>query len=90
MLDLLLPVIVLIAVCIIALIWTGGVFDAESDNYQQLHHGLLRCLCRSRPVPGLHRGCVFTFVYYWLRGAIGFEKSMESIPNGFIQMISPS
>ena len=32
---------------------------------------------------------VFTFVYYWLRGLIKFEKSMESIPNGFIQMISP-
>ena len=32
---------------------------------------------------------VFTFVYYWLRGLINFEKSMESIPNGFIQMISP-
>ena len=33
-LDLLLPVIVLIALCIIGLIWTGGVFDTESDNYQ--------------------------------------------------------
>ena len=32
---------------------------------------------------------MFTFVYFWLRGAIGFEKSMESIPNGFIQMIAP-
>ncbi|MFR8971265.1 MAG: Na+/H+ antiporter NhaC family protein, partial [Gemmiger sp.] len=32
---------------------------------------------------------VFTFIYFWLRGAIGFEKSFESVPNGFIQMISP-
>ena len=32
---------------------------------------------------------VFTFVYYWCRGLIGFNKSMEAIPNGFIQMISP-
>ena len=28
-------------------------------------------------------------VYYWCRGLIGFNKSMEAIPNGFIQMISP-
>ena len=28
-------------------------------------------------------------MYYWLRGLITFEKSMEAIPNGFIQMISP-
>ncbi|MBQ0037186.1 MAG: hypothetical protein KBS74_00770 [Clostridiales bacterium] len=32
---------------------------------------------------------LFTFVYFWLRGAISFEKSMESVPAGFIQMISP-
>ena len=32
-LDLLLPVIVLIALCIVGLIWTGGMWDAESDNY---------------------------------------------------------
>ena len=34
-------------------------------------------------------GCVFTFLYFWLRGAIGFEKSFESVPQGFIQMIAP-
>lgn len=38
----------------------------------------------ARPIVAL----VFTFIYYWLRGLIKFEKSMESIPNGFIQMIS--
>ena len=32
-LDLLLPVLVLIALCIVGLIWTGGMWDAESDNY---------------------------------------------------------
>ena len=32
---------------------------------------------------------VFTFIYFWLRGSISFEKSFESVPNGFIQMISP-
>ena len=32
---------------------------------------------------------VFTVVYFWLRGAISFEKSMESVPQGFIQMIAP-
>ena len=32
---------------------------------------------------------VFTFVYFWLRGSIGFEKSFECVPQGFIQMIAP-
>ena len=40
-------------------------------------------------MPGSIIAIVFTFVYYWCRGLIGFNKSMEAIPNGFIQMISP-
>ena len=88
-LDLLLPVIVLIALCIIGLVWTGGMFDTESENYQNF----VMAFSDASAGPGLCLGSivalVFTFVYYWLRGLIKFEKSMESIPNGFIQMISP-
>ena len=88
-LDLLLPVIVLIGLCVVGLIWTGGMFDPESDNYQNF----VMAFSDASAGPGLCLGSivalVFTFVYYWLRGLIGFEKSMESIPNGFIQMISP-
>ena len=88
-LDLLLPVIVLIALCVVGLIWTGGMFDPESENYQNF----VMAFSDASAGPGLCLGSivalVFTFIYYWLRGLIGFTKSMESIPNGFIQMISP-
>ena len=88
-LDLLLPVIVLIALCIIGLIWTGGVFDTESDNYQNFVMSFSDATAGAGLCLGSIVALVFTFVYYWLRGLIKFEKSMESIPNGFIQMISP-
>ena len=88
-LDLLLPVIVLIGLCVVGLIWTGGMFDSESENY----HNFVMAFSDASAGPGLCLGSivalVFTFIYYWLRGLIGFTKSMESIPNGFIQMISP-
>ena len=88
-LDLLLPVIVLIALCIVGLIWTGGMWDAESDNY----HNFIMSFSDASAGPGLCLGSivslVFTFIYYWLRGLIGFEKSFESVPNGFIQMVAP-
>ena len=88
-LDLLLPVIVLIGLCVVGLIWTGGMFDPESENY----HNFVMAFSDASAGPGLCLGSivalVFTFIYYWLRGLIGFTKSMESIPNGFIQMISP-
>ena len=88
-LDLLLPVIVLIALCIVGLIWTGGMWDTESANYGNF----IMSFSDASAGPGLCLGSivaiVFTFIYYWLRGLIGFEKSFESVPNGFIQMVSP-
>ena len=87
--DLLVPVIVLIALCVVGLIWTGGMWDAESDNY----HNFIMSFSDASAGPGLCLGSivslVFTFIYYWLRGLIGFEKSFESVPNGFIQMVAP-
>ena len=83
-LDLLLPVVVLIATCIIGLIWTGGFFDGETflDAFANCDASLGLCI-------GSMISLVFTFVWFWLRGAINFEKSMESVPAGFIQMIAP-
>ena len=63
-LDLLLPVIVLIGLCIVGLIWTGGMWDAESDNY----HNFIMAFSDASAGVGLCLGSiiaiVFTFVYY--------------------------
>ena len=88
-LDLLLPVIVLIALCIVGLIWTGGMWDAESSNYGNFILSFSDAAAGTGLCLGSIVAIVVTFIYYWLRGLISFNKSMESIPNGFIQMISP-
>ena len=84
-LDLLVPVIVLIAVCIVSLVYSGGYFDGGMT--------FMAAFSAAEAGPALAIGgligCVFTFLYFWLRGAIGFEKSFESVPQGFIQMIAP-
>ena len=88
-LDLLLPVVVLIVTCIIGLIYTGGYYDDASEYF----HDFMGAFSNASSGAGLAIGSmlalVFTFIYFWLRGSIGFEKSFESVPNGFIQMISP-
>ena len=84
-LDLLVPVIVLIAVCIISLVYSGGYFDGGMTFMEAFSAAEAGA---ALAIGGLI-GCVFTFLYFWLRGAIGFEKSMESVPQGFIQMIAP-
>ena len=84
-LDLLVPVIVLIAVCIVSLVYSGGYFDGGMTFMEAFSAAEAGA---ALAIGGLI-GCVFTFVYFWLRGAIGFEKSFESVPQGFIQMIAP-
>ena len=83
-LDLILPVVVLIVTCIIGLIWTGGFFDGAS---------FLDAFADCDASVGLTIGSMialsFTFIWFWLRGATTFEKSMESVPAGFVQMIAP-
>lgn len=83
-LDLLLPVIVLIIVCIISLVWSGGYFDGVPfvEAFSNADAGSALAL-------GGMIGLLFTLVYFWIRGAFNMEKSMESVPNGFIQMIAP-
>ena len=83
-LDLILPVIVLIIACVTGLIYTGGFFDGVAfiDAFADCSAGPGLCI-------GSLIGVLFTFIWFWLRGAISFEKSMESIPNGFTQMIAP-
>ena len=87
--DLLVPVIVLIIVCVVSLIWSGGYYDAEADCYHDFMVSFSNADAGTALALGGLIGCVFTFIYFWLRGAIGFEKSFESVPQGFIQMIAP-
>ena len=84
-LDLLVPVIVLIIICIVSLIYSGGYFDGGMTFMEAFSAASAGA---ALAIGGLI-GCVFTFIYFWLRGAIGFEKSFESVPQGFIQMIAP-
>ena len=88
-LDLLLPVIVLIATCIVGLIYTGGYYDTESEYLGDFMGAFSNASSGAGLAIGSMLALVFTFIYFWLRGSIGFEKSFESVPNGFIQMISP-
>ena len=88
-LDLLLPVIVLIVACVIGMIYSGGFWTAGEDGYQNFIEAFANADAAVGLSIGSLIGMVFTFLYYWLRGAINFTKSFESVPNGFIQMVSP-
>jgi tetracycline resistance efflux pump len=88
--DLIIPIIFLIFICIIGLIYSGGFFDAENTD---AYHHFVTAFSDADASVGLSIGSLcamlFTFIYFWARKRISPSKSMESVPNGFIQMISP-
>lgn len=83
-LDLVLPVVVLITSCIIAMIYTGGFFRGTS---------FVEAFAGSDASVGLVLGgavtLAFTFVYYMMRDVLSFEEFAKCIPEGFQSMIAP-
>ena len=83
-LDLILPVAVLIASCIIAMVYTGGFFDGVS---------FVEAFAGSDASMGLVLGgavtLVFNFVYYMMRGVLTFKSFADCIPEGFKSMVAP-
>jgi len=87
--DLFVPVVVLIVICVIAMIYSGGFFDYDVKNFEAFKEAFSNADASVGLSIGGMIGVVFTFVYFWLRGTISFTKSLESVPQGFIQMVSP-
>lgn len=83
-LDLILPVAVLIASCIMAMVYTGGFFDGVS---------FIDAFADSDASVGLVLGgaitLVFTFIYFMMRDILSFKEFTECIPEGFKAMIAP-
>lgn len=81
-LDLVLPIIVLIAVCVFALVYVGGIFDGS---------GFVEAFSNTDATVGLPWGSiialVFTIIYLCARELVSFKEAMECIPKGFIAMV---
>ena len=85
--DLVLPVLALIASCIIGMIYTGGFFDAESGAYMNI----ATAFANSDASVGLSWGAliavVATILYLIARRVITFKTAMDAIPKGFCAMV---
>ena len=83
-LDLLLPVVVLIATCIIGLIYTGGFFEGVD-----FVTAFADCNASAGLVLGSSIALLFTFVFYRVRSVMTFQDFAACIPEGFKAMVSP-
>ena len=81
-LDLVLPIVVLIAACVTGMIYSGGFFEGA---------GFVEAFSESDASVGLMLGSavalVITVIYYLIRRVIPFKDIAASIPEGFKSMV---
>ena len=80
--DLVLPIVLLVAISVFALLYNGGILDGA---------GLIGSLQNTDATVALPWGglvaLVVTIIYFAIRGVVTFSESMEAIPKGFIAMV---
>ena len=81
-LDLVLPVAILIVCCVTGMIYTGGFFGGES---------FVNAFANCDASYGLSMGSIFALllviVYFLIRRTLSFHQMMESVVDGFKQMV---
>ena len=82
--DLIAPVLVLIAACIFGMVYTGGFFEGVD-----FVTAFADCNASMGLVLGSSIALMFTFVFYRVRGVMTFQDFAACIPEGFKAMVSP-
>ncbi len=80
--DMIIPIIMLIVLCTIGMIYTGGFFKGET---------FINAFANSDASVGLVLGSasslMLTIIFYLIRGVITFDDAMNCLPEGFKQMV---
>ena len=82
--DLIAPVLVLIAACIFGMVYTGGFFEGVD-----FITAFADCSASAGLVLGSSIALLFTFVFYRVRSVMTFQDFAACIPEGFKAMVSP-
>jgi len=85
--DLVAPVAVLIVLCILGLIYSGGFFTPDADAYHNFIDAFSSADASVGLVLGSFGGLIFSVIYFMARRVLKFKECMESIPEGFKAMV---
>ena len=86
--DLVVPIIVLVALCVVGLIYSGGFYDvANADCY----HNFIEAFSNADASVGLAMGSIlsliFAIIYYLIKRVLSFQNIMNSLADGFKNMV---
>lgn len=85
-LDLIVPIAVLIVMCVICMLYSGGFF-AEGETYHDFVNAFANCDASVGLVIGSFSALVVTFAFMIIRKTISFKDCMQCIPDGFKAMV---
>ena len=89
--DLVLPVVVLIIICVLALIYVGGYFGTDIWGGTDCAGDFIGAFGNTDATFGLPWGAlialVLTIAYFMARKLVSFKEAMECVPKGFIAMV---
>ena len=80
--DLILPVIILIVLCVIGMIYTGGFFEGAS-----FIDAFANCDASYGLAIGSMGALILIVIYFICRRVLTFGECMEAVPSGFKQMV---
>lgn len=80
--DLVIPVVILIVLCVAGMIYTGGFFSGES-----FINAFANCDAAYGLALGSIAALIVNVIYFLCRRVLTFKQCMDSIPEGFKQMV---
>jgi len=85
--DLVLPILILIASCVMTMVYTGGFFDASGDAYMNFIDAFGNSDASLGLVLGAAIAMAFTMLLYFPRRVITFKQFADSFAEGFKAMV---
>jgi len=85
--DMIIPILVLIAFCIIGMLYVGGFWDPETEGYMNVVLAFGDTDAFTALPWGAIIALVFAYLYLLARRVVTFKESMDCLANGFISMI---
>lgn len=85
--DLVFPILVLIVISVLSLVYVGGFFEPASAFYRDFVNAFANTDSSVALAMGSISALIISIIYFITRGVINFEKSMDSLSEGFSSMV---
>ncbi|WP_318661526.1 Na+/H+ antiporter NhaC family protein [Treponema sp.] len=85
--DLIIPIAVLIILCVLGMIYSGGFFASGKSTYLNFINSFAASDASVGLVIGSTATLIFCVIYFMARRLLSFTECMQSIPEGFKAMV---